>query len=134
MNVQALGKLSDRLAELELRYRLALEAGGVGVWDWNLGTDELFWDDQQLVNFGATRSTFDGTYANFRKRVHPDDIGYIEQQIEQALTVGLPYSYHFRAVGDDGKERRLRGKATVIRDKHWKPTRVVGVTTVEDDK
>ena len=77
-------KAEDALRESEARLRLAQSKTGVGVWDWNLRTGKLTWtlELEALVGLepGAVRR-----YADFRSRVHPDDIAMVEAKGEAAV-------------------------------------------------
>ena len=43
-------------AERDRRVTIALEAADVGLWDWNLGTDELFVDHTYFAFLGEPRT------------------------------------------------------------------------------
>ena len=63
---EALGNAGDRLS-------LATRAGGVGIWDWDLDSDVLTWDEQMFALYGITREQFGGAYEAWRAGLHPDD-------------------------------------------------------------
>lgn len=52
---------------------LAVDAAGVGAYDWDLHTGELRWDDRTLELFGLERGHFDGRIETFNALVHPED-------------------------------------------------------------
>ena len=55
------------------RLELAMEAGGIGLWDWNPVTDELQWSVEQERLYGLAQGTFGGRTADFLAFIHPDD-------------------------------------------------------------
>ena len=57
-----------------LRLDLAMDAAGVGSWDWDLVTGELLWDDRLKAMFGYDDAEFDRTIDAFNRRVHPEDL------------------------------------------------------------
>src|SRR5262249_51947602 len=69
----------DSLQVSEERLRLALDAGHMGVWDWNLGTDAVRWTGQLEAMFGLAPGSFGGTRDAFLSLVHDDDRGDVER-------------------------------------------------------
>src|SRR5205823_5793492 len=57
----------------EERNRLALRAASMGTWDVDIVRDVHTWSVETEALFGLAPGTFDGTYAAFRRGVHPDD-------------------------------------------------------------
>ena len=52
---------------------LALEAGQMGAWEWDIDTGAVHWSPQEERLYGLAEGTFDGTVDSYRNRVHPDD-------------------------------------------------------------
>src|SRR5262249_15612573 len=74
---------AEDYAALELsagRLALALEAGTMGVWDWNLHTGEVLWTDHPGRGDGLHDGVA-GTLAGFRAIVHPDDRARVDAAI-----------------------------------------------------
>src|SRR3569832_513888 len=63
---QALRASQERLA-------LATRASGVGVWDWNIESRALFWDDSMFQLYGIRCDDFAGAYEAWSSCVHPAD-------------------------------------------------------------
>jgi hypothetical protein len=61
-------------AERDRRVKIALEAADVGLWDWNLGTDELFVDHTYFAFLGEPREDKTIPMAEMVERVHPEDL------------------------------------------------------------
>jgi len=57
----------------EERNRLALEAAGMGTWDWDVVRGAQHWSSVTEALHGLAPSTFKGTFAAFKRSVHPDD-------------------------------------------------------------
>jgi GAF domain-containing protein len=69
-----LSALVDRYETDRLRWGLAIDAAGIGTFDWNLVTRRLTWDERLITLFGYERGSFDETIDAFVTRLHPDDI------------------------------------------------------------
>src|SRR5690348_10239315 len=55
------------------RLHLAVEAGGLGTWHWNLSDGRVKWDRRLEELYGLEPGAFDGTMATYRALLHPDD-------------------------------------------------------------
>ena len=65
--------LEEKLIESGKRLELAIRAGGVGIWDWDVKNNILVWDDGMLNLYGTTRDNFKGDFEAWLNSVHPDD-------------------------------------------------------------
>ena len=70
--------IARKQAEAELqageeRNRLALQAVGMGTWDWDAVGDVLIWSAEMDALYGLAPGTFEGTFAAFQRTIHPDD-------------------------------------------------------------
>jgi PAS domain-containing protein len=51
---KALSQAEAALRESEQKLRLAVDATGMGLWEWDIQTDSLVWDDTMLEIWGLT--------------------------------------------------------------------------------
>jgi hypothetical protein len=121
------GQMSD--AEVEL----AVEASGVGAWDWDLVTNQIQATDQGKALFGLARDDL-MTYERFLTLVHPDDRKRVEDLVAHALAEQTDYHTEYRTIWPDGSihwlAARGRGGSAL-----GQPTHMIGtVTDVTDLK
>jgi len=92
---------------------LAVSAAGVGVFDWDLTTGRLAWDDRLLDIFGYGPAEFGGTIDAFNDRVHPDDLPHVTRALEEAIASCGEYEAEYRIILPDGSLRWVtaRGRA-----------------------
>ena len=114
-----------RLRVSEKRLRLALDAGRMGVWDWDIGTGVIEWSDNLEEIHGLAPGSFPGTFEGFRAIVHPDDRERVEQAITRAVETGTGYDIEFRNVRDDGTVGWMSAKGRVVHDRTG--PRMIGV-------
>ena len=112
--------------EASLRLELATTAGGVGVWDLDVISNHLEWDDQMYRLYGVDRDTFGGAYDSWRAGVHPEDIEQSHREVDMALCGEKEFDTAFRVVRPDGSMRHIRAMATVLRDPDGAPLRMIG--------
>ncbi|HYY75048.1 MAG TPA: PAS domain S-box protein [Gaiellaceae bacterium] len=116
-----------RLAESEERLRLALEAGDMGVWDWNLRTDELVWSEKVAEINRSRDGAFDGTFDSFLAVVAPEDRERVSAAISASMEEGSVYDVEFRLRTVDGSVRWNASRGRVLFDERGLPTRMIGV-------
>jgi|GEM_PF-1180652 len=120
-------RAEEALREAEARLRLAIEAGGTGIWDWNMTTGKIIWSRRHEEMWGMAPGAFQGTYEEFQARVHPDDRAGLERAVAQALAERRTYRYEFRIIRPDGAVRWIAGQGEPLFDSAGKPTRMIGV-------
>ena len=108
---------------------LALQATGLGLWEYDLRADVVTWDERMRELFGVDADTpidFE-TYASC---VEPEDFVHTRAAYVAALAGanGGAYVVRHRTSGRGGVVRWLRGARQVIFDGEGRPRRVIGTT------
>ena len=114
------------LKEQSSRLTLALKAGSYGIWEWNLGSD-LMWDDQIYQDYGLQDLGRPITYQDWRGAVHPDDLNWVEAQLEADLRASIPFNAELRIRRPDGEVRWVLSTAKLYCDGQGQPLRMVGL-------
>jgi PAS domain S-box-containing protein len=109
------------------RLSLATKAGGIGIWDNDLINNKLVWDEQLYKIYGITADTFGGAFESWEACIHPEDIPESIRVHNMAYSGEKEYNTEFRVIKPNGEIRHIRSIATIIRDNHGKPIRMVGV-------
>jgi PAS domain S-box-containing protein len=117
-----------RLTQSEQGRSLALAAGQMGSWDWDLATDEWRWDEGQHRIFGVEPRMFKITANNIRALIHSDDWGTL-QDIARGMTEGArTRQTEFRVLRPSGETRWCIGTAAASVDAAGQVVRISGVT------
>src|SRR5262245_33689984 len=75
---------------------IALEAGRIGIWSWDLATNRVTWSSNLEGIHRLPGGSFDGTLEFVRNDVHPDDRAQVLAAIEEALRTGTPRRILYR--------------------------------------
>src|SRR4051812_43418622 len=118
---------AEARAALE-RTALALAAGRMGTWDWDVAADRVVWDEQECRLFGLRPGDPPPTGDAFFAIVHPEDRGALVEACERAARTGEGYEVEYRIGLPDGSVRWLAERCTVMRDEQDRLARVVGIT------
>ena len=126
-DVAELREAREALAVSEERLRLALDAGRMGVWDWNVRTGDLKWSDSLEPLHGLAPGTFGGTFDHFQQLIHPDDRETANAAIRQALETGGEFYVEFRNVWQNGGIHWIAGSGKVFPGDDGQPLRMIGI-------
>lgn len=118
----------ETLRQSQERLTLAQQTGRIGTFELDIPSNRLLWTPELETLYGLPLGGFEGDYKNWVKRIHPDDVPLIEEQLRIAVAQHAPYSIELRAVWPDGTIRWLLMKGEVtLYDEQDKPLRMVGV-------
>lgn len=119
--------LEESVRSSEERLRLALDAGRMGVWDWNIPTGDLKWSDSLEPLHGLAPGTFGGTMEHFQQLIHPDDREMANDAIRQALDSCGEFYVEFRNRRPNGGVHWIAGSGRVFPGDDGQPLRMVGI-------
>lgn len=120
-------RAENDLRHSEERQRLAVEAGRVGLWHWDISSNRVEWSDLLYDLHGLKRGSFDGTVEGFAALVHAEDRERVAAALAKSLADGSPYHVEFRCSGDDGIERWIFTNGRVLFE-NGLPARMLGAT------
>ena len=123
----ALHESESRLRLSEERLKLAIDAAGLGIWDWDVERDRLVWDNSMYRLYGVRGEEFGGAFDAWSKCVVPEDVAQAKADVEAALRGEREYFSDFKVRRADGALRIIRGVAQIIRNTDGKPVRMVGI-------
>jgi len=128
-------QVEAELLQSEERLNLALDAAQMGIWDWNLLTNQICWSEYHEVLFGLTPGTYDGTYRMFEACIHPDDREAVQQAANRSRLEQHEYDHEFRVVWSDGSIHWIEGKGKYIYNQMGQAVRMIGtVIDISDRK
>lgn len=108
------------------RLSLITRVASIGVWEWNIGKDQIEWDNIMYEIYGIEPRPF-MTHDSWSKCIHPEDLKAFENLIENTLAVEYQDYAEFRVVRPDGYIRHISTTAGLIHDSDNKVNRVLGV-------
>ncbi|MEI7990515.1 MAG: PAS domain S-box protein, partial [Chloroflexota bacterium] len=109
------------------RFDLAVSAAQMGVWDLDLQTNKLVWDEHTYQLFGEHNTDFSEPHEIWNHRVHPADLAQVDEMAALALRGEREYNPEFRVVLSDGSIRHIKAYGQVVRDADGTPLRFTGV-------
>lgn len=108
-------RAESELTTLNKRLGLATRAGGIAVWDWDLLTDFVLWDEHMYKLYQIAPGPDGISLSRWAACIHPEDRQRIEDEAGQAARAGSECATEFRIVWPGGEVRNLRASAIVSR-------------------
>lgn len=122
------------LRDQETRLSLALEAGRMGTWQWDLATNEMDWSPQLEAIHGLQPGSFPGKFEAFQHNMHPDDREAVLASLTEAIETGNEHHVEYRLVRPDGSMHWVEARGKLFHDESGRPTRMVGVCMEIDER
>jgi two-component system, cell cycle sensor histidine kinase and response regulator CckA len=122
-------RVEQALLDSEERLRLTLEATQIGIWDWDVKTDQWYASPIYYAMLGYESNKGLGDRREWLERVHPDDRAHVNEQIQNVLRMDFRgYQYEARLRHADGTYRwqHVRGMSVKC-DEDGKVTRMLGI-------
>ena len=119
--------VKEQLVQLSNKLLLANKSAGMGVWDWNLVTGTLNWDEGMYQIYDIEEAELGSVYNGWLQRLHPDDKHRVNEEIQQALSGEKVYDTEFKIVWKDGSVQYIKANGIVERDKWGKAVKIIGV-------
>lgn len=110
----------------EDRLSLATQAAGIGIWDWNLQTMEMVWDDSMFELYHIKREDFSKAVDAWEKSLHPEDRERAKREIQEAIHDIKPFNTEFRIVWPNSEIRHIKAVSKVFFDDHGVPLSMLG--------
>ncbi len=117
----------DALREVAERYRAAVAATRDAVWDWDLSSDTVQWNEALGTGFGHDLETIDHTGDWWVAQIHPDDRGRVKKSITAAIGGDEQrWSEEYRFARADGSFAPVLDRGSIIRDEGGEAVRMIG--------
>ncbi|WP_340099988.1 PAS domain S-box protein [Salinibaculum salinum] len=126
----------QQIQTLTERLELAVEGANLGVWDWDMTTDEVEFNDQWANMLGHSLADIEPHLDAWENRVHPSDLDEVEAALDAHIEGETTYyesEHRMKTADGDWKWIRDIGKIAE-RDEDGEPVRAVGIHLDIDDR
>ncbi len=103
-------RVQERLRASEERLRLALSAGRMGTWDWDIPAGRVLWSEGQFALLGLRPGEVEPSYDAWLGSVHPDDRARVAQELDQSRANRAEWFCEYRCVHPDGAARWVEAR------------------------
>lgn len=121
------GRVEDALKTSEERYALATEGSNIGVWEWNLKTNEMYLSKTWKKMIGYLDDEIPNDIEEWRNRLHPEDyelsVAALNDYLEGRIS---SFELTYRLRHKDGSWRWILSRAIIFVDEKYEARRLAG--------
>lgn len=121
-------KVEQALRTSEGRLTMTVQSTNIGIWDWDLSSNEMYFSPEWKRQLGYEDHEFANSFQEWECRIHPDDhersLGAIEAYLNGRA--GALENEH-RLRHKDGSYRWILARGTIIRNEGVLSSRMVGI-------
>ena len=126
-DISARKRSEEQLTALNKRLALATQAGGIAVWETNLPSGAMWWDERMYQLYRVAPVEGADVQQIWRSHVHPDHLKRVERELKEAVRSGIMLSTEFPILWSDGQTRIIRANAVLSYDSDGRAVRMTGI-------
>ncbi len=126
-NLSGRQRAEAKLRQLSERLSLAVTAGQVGIWDWDILNDRLDWNDRMYELYGIEKDSTINKYDTWKRSLHPDDLERCERHIKATIEGKGEFEAEFRIIQPDGTVRYIQAFSQTTYETTGKAVRMIGI-------
>ncbi len=116
------------LRQNQAHLAMAQKVSQIGSWEFDVNSQKISWSQTTFYQWGLEPAKGEPSLAELLERVHPEDREILQQNIEQAITTGIPYAFDLRIVWPDGSIRYLDSRAEPVFNAQGQVIRLIGTS------
>jgi len=125
--VVALRRSEEHLRASHERFEIVSRATNDVVWDWNLVTDEIWWNENFRTLFGYGPDEIGDHIVSWTSRIHPEDLGRIKADVDGAIATGaMAWAGEYRFRCKDGTYLDVYDRGLLTYDAKGRAVRMIG--------
>ncbi|MEO8717150.1 MAG: PAS domain S-box protein [Burkholderiales bacterium] len=125
--VVALRASEEQLRSSHERFEIVSRATNDVVWDWNLVTNQVWWNENFQKLFGYAPQEIGEFADSWTSRIHPEDVGRIKSEVDVAIRGGAKaWAGEYRFLCKDGSYIDVFDRGLLMHDEAGKPVRMIG--------
>lgn len=127
-DISELKEIQEELKFNKERWEFAIEGSNDGLWDWYVSSNSVFFSPRWKSMLGFAENELENTLEDWSKRVHPEDLDFVNKEINNHLEGLTPlYITEHRELCKDGTYIWILDRGKVIqKDTNGKPIRMIG--------
>jgi PAS domain S-box-containing protein len=117
----------EALTQSQAQLKMALEAGQMGDWEWDIVNNRVRWSAGLEALHGVERGSFGGSLDDVKRLVHPADCDRVLDAIRRCLVHRDDYRVEYRVVKPDGSLAWLEARGRLVVDAEDQPHSMTGI-------
>ncbi|WP_052389526.1 PAS domain S-box protein [Belnapia moabensis] len=125
-DITARRRAEEAQRAIEERYHLAVRATNDAIWDWDLRSDRIEWNEALHENFGHLPVQIDPSGGWWLEHIHPEDRERISRSIHAVIDGGDRWADEYRFLRADGSYADVLDRGFMVRRQGGEPVRMIG--------
>lgn len=117
---------NEKLKASEERFELAVTGSRIGLWDWEVGTNKMYFSPYLKKMLGYEQNEIPNTTDSFIKHIHPADLERVNAAINQHIKYRVPYDLEYRLLKKSGNYHWYEATGQSVWDENGRAIRMVG--------
>ena len=126
-DISARKKAELETTRLTERLQLATQIAQLGIWEWDIATNTLHWDEGMFKLYNIIPSKFTSLFEEWAAKLHEQDSQRVRNDLQLAIAGTKQYHPEFRIVWDDSTIHYINSKGIVERDADGIAIRMIGI-------
>lgn len=120
-------KTEEEVVKSNARFQIISKATSDLVWDWDLTTDGIWWNDSYYNKMGFIKEKEIVLIDTWYQQMHPEDVNRVRSKLEKIFNSNeLIWKEEYRYAKADGTYLYFLDRGHIIRDKNGKAIRMIG--------
>ncbi|WP_346750207.1 PAS domain-containing protein [Splendidivirga corallicola] len=116
----------EQLKQNTQRLNIALHSGGIGIWEWEINSNKVFWYGIMDKIFDFDPKDFDNSFNSFIDKIDEGDVEEVFAAIDKAVNETGQFESEYRVVWNDQSVHHILSRGSVVTDKDGKPFKMFG--------
>ncbi len=125
-DITYLKNIENKLREVKEQYDLAVQGSSVGLWDWDIINNTLYWSGRFKSIIGIDDENYKPSLAEFQLRLHPDNRQGVIDAVKAHLEKEDEYDVEYRLRHSDGHYIWIHERGQAVWDGSGEPVRMAG--------
>ncbi|ETA67045.1 PAS domain S-box [Methanolobus tindarius DSM 2278] len=127
--------MESRLAKTKQVMELAMEGADLGMWDWNLRTDEVMYNERWAEMIGYDVKDIEKNIMSWKKLIHPDDLELVDNTVSEHINRETPFfEAEFRMKNSKDRWQWILARGKITEWNNEQPFRFTGTTMDLDER
>ena len=129
-DIDTIKTIQNKLAVSQERFALATAASNVGIWDWNVTENKVYYSSTWKAQVGYDPDELDNTFESWEHLLHPDDYDRMHKELNRFMqSPGKYFDAEFRMRHKEGHYVWIFNRASAVKDKNGNIIRMYGAHT-----
>lgn len=128
LDVTRLKNVEQNMESTNMQLELGIKTAGLGIWEMDMSTEELIWNDELHCIYGITPEEFNHHPDGWRAQVHPEDVDHANAKFGKIIKGEEVRDVRFRIYNKrTGELKHILASGMPVFNKHGAVAKLIGI-------